>query len=89
MKPQEFKSRYVHTLQTDPETKKSYIKIPITDLYELGSMHESLIHGIKVLAQADEHSPRDIGDSIYWLCRVLSAGYPIDELEGLSELLKG
>ena len=89
MNPQEFKSRYLHTLQTDPRTKESYIKLPITDLCELGSMHESLIHGIKVLAQADEHSPRDIGDSIYWLCRVLAAGHPIDELEGLSELLKG
>jgi len=88
MKPQEFKSRYVHTLQTDPETNKSYIKIPITDLYELGCMQESLIHGIRVLAQDDECNPTETKVSIYWLCRLLLAGYPCDELEGLAELLK-
>ena len=88
MNPQEFKSRYGYTLQTDPKTNESYIKIPVDDLYELGSMHESLIRGIRVLAQADEYSPQDIGDCIYWLCRVLSAGNPIDELEGLSKWLE-
>lgn len=88
MNLQEFTARYVVTLRTDPETGGAYIKVPVADLNELGCMQESLVHGIRVLAQDDECNPTETRVSIYWLCRLLLAGYPCDELEGLAELLK-
>ena len=53
MNPQEFKSRYGHTLQTDPETKQHYIKLPISNLNELAYMHESLLENILLLTQLE------------------------------------
>jgi hypothetical protein len=90
MKPQEFKSRYRHTIQSDPETQQNYIKLPITDFNELAYMQESLLDGIILLTQLEKrHYKREQLQSVmYWFCKILLAGYPNMELDGLSEWLK-
>ncbi|WP_299550639.1 hypothetical protein [Seonamhaeicola sp.] len=90
MKPQEFKSRYGCTLQTDPETKQHYIKLPVTDFNQLAYMQESLLEGILLLTQLEErHYKREQLQSVmYWLCKLVLLTYPHDELEGLSKWLE-
>ncbi len=89
MKSQEFKTRYLHTLQTDPETNKRYIKLPIDDLIELAYMQESLVDSILLLTQLEkgQYRSEQMQSSIYWLCKILLVSYPHAELDGLSEWL--
>ncbi len=90
MKSQEFKTRYLHTLQTDPETNQSYIKLPIADFGELGDMQQSLLDGLIFLSQLEDarYDDGEIRSSMYWLSRILLSMHPQDELEGLSKWLK-
>jgi hypothetical protein len=90
MNPQEFKSRYGHTLQTDPKTTRNYIKIPIDDFNELTYMQESLLEGILLLTQLEErhYKNEQLQSVIYWLCKLVLLSYPHDELEGLSKWLE-
>ncbi|GAA3553894.1 hypothetical protein [Snuella lapsa] len=90
MNPHEFKSRYGHTLQTDPETKQHYIKLPISNLNELAYMHESLLENILLLTQLEKrHYKREQLQSVmYWLCKIVLLSYPHDEINGLTEWLK-
>lgn len=89
MNPQEFKSRYGFTLQTDPETKQNYIKLPITDFNELAYMQESLLDSILLLTQLEKrhYKNEQMQSVIYWLCKLILASYPNEELEGLSKWL--
>ena len=86
MNLQEFTKRYALTLHTEPEG--NYIKLPIADLSELGYMQQALVQGIQMLTQIEDIHKKESENTIYWLCKILLAGYPQDELEGLSELLK-
>ena len=90
MNQQEFKTRYLHTLQTDPKTKQNYIKLPIADLSELTYMQESLLENILLLTQLEkrQYKSEQMQSTIYWLCKILLVSYPHDELDGLSEWLK-
>ena len=90
MELNEFKTRYLHTLQTDPETKQNYIKLPITDLSELTYMQESLLENILLLTQLEKrhYKNEQMQSAIYWLCKILLVSYPHNELDGLSEWLK-
>ncbi|MBJ6369859.1 hypothetical protein [Snuella sedimenti] len=90
MNPQEFKTRYCYTLQTDPETKQNYIKLPIADLSELIYMQESLLENILLLTQLEKrhYKTEQMQSTIYWLCKILLVSYPHSELDGLSEWLK-
>ncbi|MDO5969280.1 hypothetical protein Q4Q35_05620 [Flavivirga aquimarina] len=90
MKSEEFKTRYGNTLQSDPETKKSYIKLPIIDLNELAYMQESLLDGILLLTQLEKrhYKNEQMQSTMYWLCKLLLISYPNTELDGLSEWLK-
>ena len=90
MNPQEFKTRYLHTLQIDPETNKRYIKLPIDDLNELTYMQESLVESILLLTQLEkrQYKSEQMQSSIYWLCKILLVSYPHAEIDGLSEWLK-
>lgn len=90
MNPQEFKSRYVRTLQTDPDNKRNYIKIPIDDFDDLNYMQESLLDGILLMTKLEErqYKSEQMRSTIYWLCKLILASYPHDELEGLSTWLE-
>ncbi len=90
MNPQEFKTRYLHTLQTDPKTKRHYIKLPIADLSELIYMQESLLENILLLTKLEKrhYKSEQMQSAIYWLCKILLVSYPNTELDGLSEWLK-
>lgn len=90
MNPQEFKSRYGHTLQTDPEAKRNYIKLPITDFNELAYMQESLLDGVLLLTQLEErhYKHEQLQSVIYWLCKLVLLSYPHEEINGLSKWLK-
>ncbi|OEJ99384.1 hypothetical protein A8C32_09495 [Flavivirga aquatica] len=90
MTSHEFKTRYLHTLQTDPKTKQNYIKLPITDLSELIYMQESLLENIVLLTQLEKrhYKSEQLQSAIYWLCKILLISYPNTELDGLSEWLK-
>ena len=90
MNPQEFKTACYHTLQTDPETKRSYIKLPISNLSELAYMQESLLEGISLLTQLEErhYKSEQMQSTMYWLCRLVLNSYPNEELEGLSIMAK-
>lgn len=85
MNLQEFTARYAHTLHQDPDTKESYIKLAIADLGELGQMQQALLNGIAMLTQLDDDQRKEAEHSMYWLCRILLAGYPQEELDGLAE----
>ncbi len=89
MKPKEFKSKYLHTLQTDDNTSQSYIKVPISDLNDLIYMQESLLEGLQLLSQLEErhYKGEQMGSIMYWLSKILLASYPSAELNGLSEWL--
>lgn len=88
MNLQEFTARYAHTLHKDPDTKESYIKLAIADLSELGQMQQALLNSIAMLTQLDDEYRKEAEHSMYWLCRILLAGHPQEELDGLAELLK-
>lgn len=88
MNLQEFTVRYCHTLHQDRGTKESYIKLPVTDLGELGQMQQALLNGIAMLTQLDDDQRKEAENSMYWLCKILLAGYPQEELNGLAEWLK-
>jgi len=90
MKPHEFRSKYGHTLQIDPETKKHYIKLPIDDLNELIYMQASLLDGILLLTQLEEryYKNEQIQSVMYWLCKLVLLSYPHEEISGISEWLK-
>ena len=87
MELQEFTARYAHTLHQDPNTKESYIKLSIADLNELGYMQQALLSAIATITQAEDAHKKESENSIYWLCKILLAGYPQEELEVLAELL--
>jgi hypothetical protein len=88
MKLQEFTARYAHTLHQDPNTEESYIKLAIADLSELGHMQQALLNGIAMLTQLDDEHRKEAENSMYWFCKILLAGYPQEELDGITELLK-
>lgn len=88
MNLQEFTARYAHTLHQDPSTKESYIKLAIADLSELGNMQQALLNGIMMLTQLDDEQRKEAENSMYWFCKILLAGYPQEELDGLSEWIK-
>ncbi len=81
-----FTTKYGYTLHTDPKTDKTYLKIPIADLSDLGFMQESLLKAIQMLIQVDTQHRVEFDNSLYWLARILSASYPRTELDGLAEL---
>ena len=87
MKSQEFKQQYLRTLQSDPESGLHYLKLPIAHLEELGYLQDSLIRCIQVLNQAEELPKETTQNSVYWLCRVLLAAHPQEELAGLQHWL--
>ncbi len=88
MNLKEFTKRYAFTLHTEPNTKESYIKLPIADMGELGNMQQALLGAIKTITQVEDEHKKESENSIYWLCRILLAGHPQEELDGLAELLK-
>ena len=90
MNAQEFKSKHCQTLQTEPETKHHYIKLPISDLNELAYMQESLLDGISLLTQLEprHYNNEQLQSTIYWLSKILLASYPHTELDGLTAWLK-
>ncbi|WP_430909726.1 hypothetical protein [Maribacter sp. 2-571] len=88
MNPQEFTERYCHTLHRDPDTHENYIKLTIADIGELGNMQEALLNGLAMLTQLDHDQRKEAEHSMYWLCRILLAGHPREELDGLAEWLK-
>ena len=90
MNPKEFKSKYGHTLHTDPETKHSYIKLRVTDLNELAYMQESLLNGILMLTQLEtsQYKNQQMQSTLYWLCRLAQSSCPHEEINGLYEWLQ-
>ncbi len=89
MKPKEFKSKHLQTIQTDNSTSQSYIRIPISDLNELLYMQESLLEGIQLLSQLEQrhYKSEQMQSMIYWLSKIILVSYPSAELNGLSEWL--
>lgn len=85
MELQEFTEKYAVTLHAEPEG--SYIKLHIADLSELGYMQQALLNAIATLTQAEDAHKKESENGIYWLCRILLAGHPQEELDGLAELL--
>ncbi len=87
MKPNEFTISHRHTLQTDPETRQVYIKLPITDLNELSYMQESLLECMLLLSQLEkrQYKNEQMQSIVYWLSKLLLVSYPNAELNGLSE----
>ncbi len=90
MNLQELTAKYAKTVHTDPTTKETYIKIPITDPCELGFMQQTLLDNLYLLSQLDDkiEYDRSFKDNVYWLSKILIASYPYDELEGISKLIK-
>ena len=88
MNPQEFTERYVLTLHADTDTQENYIKLPIVDLSELAYMQEALLNAIMMLTQIEDGNRKESENSIYWLCKILLAGHPQEELDGLAEWLQ-
>ena len=88
MNPHEFTARYGRTLHTDPDTKENYLKLPVADASELAYMQEALLQAIQLLTQTEGKHKKESQNSIYWLSKILLAGYPGHELEGLAEWLK-
>lgn len=86
MNLQEFTQRYAVTLHAEPEG--NYIKLSIADLSELGYMQQALLNGVAMLTQLEDDQRKEAENTIYWLCKILLAGYPQEELNGLAELLK-
>lgn len=86
MNLQEFTQRYAVTLHAEPEG--NYIKLPIADMSELGYMQQALLNAIATITQTEDAHKKESENSIYWLCKILLAGYPQEELEGLSEWIK-
>jgi len=89
MKLQEFTARYGHTLHRDPNTEESYIRLAVADLSELGHMQQALLNGIMMLTQLDGEQRKEAENSMYWLCKILLAGHPQEELDGLAEWSEG
>ena len=90
MNAQEFKTKYYHTLQIDPATKKRYIKLPIDNLRELTYMQESLVDSVLLLTRLEKghYKSEQMQSAIYWLCKILLVSYPHEELDGLAEWFK-
>ncbi len=90
MNAQKFTEDYGCTLQTDPKTKKKYIELPISDLDELAYMHESLLEGISLLTKLEKRycEQEERQSTTYWLCKILLASYPHQEIYGLSGWLE-
>ncbi|KAA1241012.1 hypothetical protein [Aquimarina sp. RZ0] len=90
MKSQEFTSKYVNTIHTDPTTKETYIRVPIQDYGELSFMQHTLIENLNLLSQLDDtlKTERDMKDSMFWISKILLASYPAEELEGIAKLIK-
>ena len=87
MNPQEFTQRYALTLHTEPDTQEKYIKLPIDNLSDLAYMQEALLNAIMMLTQTEDEHRMEAENSMYWLCRILLAGHPREELDGLAEWL--
>ena len=90
MKPQDFKTKYAHTLHTDPITKQSYIKIPVADLSDLTYMQHSLLHALSLLSILEDggYDDEQLKAAMSWLCKILLDSYPKDEIDGLCEWLE-
>ena len=90
MKPTHFKQTYLNVLHTDPDTKEQYVKIPIENLDELAHLQKGLLRNLLLLSQiSDEyHSSEHLKTSMYWLCKILLASYPDQELEGIARFLE-
>jgi len=84
----EFAAKYGRTLHIDPETNKTYLKVPVTDLKELACMQEALLQVLQSLAQLENPYKVEPNHGMCWLCKILLASYPGRELDGLAELLE-
>ena len=82
----EFSARYGNTLHTDPETDKTYLRIPVTDLSDLGYIYESLLKAVQMLTQMEQPHWLESRDSIHCINKILSGSFPRAELDGLAEL---
>lgn len=90
MKPQEFTAKYANTVYHDADTQESYIRIPVTDLNELGFMQYTLLENLNLLSQLDDDlkADRDVKDCVFWISKILLSSYPTDELAGVSKLIQ-
>lgn len=90
MKLQEFTAKYANTVHLDTTTQETYIRIPVTDLGELGFMQQSLLENLHLLTQLEDSTDNDKGlkNCAFWLSRILLASYPQEELEGISKLIE-
>ena len=77
---------YIQILTTDPVTKETFIKLPVTDLNELSFMQQSLLENLNLLSQLEKDT--DLKDIVFWLSKILLASYPENELTELSKLVK-
>jgi len=90
MKPQEFTAKYANTVYYDTDTQESYIRIPVTDLNELGFMQHTLLENLNLLSQLNDDlkADRDLKDCVFWISKILLSSYPTDELAGVSKLIQ-
>ena len=84
------KNPHTQILNTDPKTKETFIKLPITDLSELGFMQQSLLENLHLLSQLEDQKEveKPLKDIVFWLSKILLASYPENELKELSKLVK-
>ena len=54
---------------------------------ELGYMQQALLNAIATITQTEDGHKKESENSIYWLCKILLAGHPQEELDGLAQLL--
>ena len=80
------KNPHIQILTVDPITKETFIKLPITNLSELGFMQQSLLENLNLLSQLEKDT--DVKDIVFWLSKILLASYPETEIEELSKLTK-
>ena len=84
------KEIYAQILHTDPETKHTFVKLPVTDLSELGFMQQTLLENLHLISQLEDKNQNNqsIKDIVFWLSKILLASYPETELIELSKLVK-
>ena len=84
------KNPHTQILNTDPKTKETFIKLPITDLSELSFMQQSLLENLNLLSQLEDQKEveKPLKDIVFWLSKILLASYPENELTELSKLVK-
>lgn len=87
MIPTEFESKDIGTIQTDTRTSQTYIKLPIADLNELSYLQTSLLECMGLLSQLEQrqYAHEQMQGVMYWLSRILLAGYPQAEMNGFGD----